>query len=119
MKKRKGSAYTQNDETCSDCCYKRYDALKSRHTAYYNVGRNNNELMGVYKCKYLNLEPVVQHLFCKRPKDREKEWGQEFSYSSSTSRPGMYSKLTSKTTGLFGATLGLPGAELSPFGNAN
>jgi len=31
----------------------------------------------------------------------------------------MYSKLTSKTTGLFGATLGLPGAEVSPFGNAS
>lgn len=41
------------------------------------------------------------------------------SYSSSDSRPGMYSKLTSKITGLFGATLGLPGAELRPFGNAN
>lgn len=31
----------------------------------------------------------------------------------------MYSKLTSKTTGLFGATLGLPGAEVRPLGNAN
>lgn len=31
----------------------------------------------------------------------------------------MYSKLTSKVTGLFGATLGLPGAELRPFGKAN
>lgn len=41
------------------------------------------------------------------------------SYSSSSSRPGMYSKLTSKTTGLFAATLGLPGAEVRPFGNAN
>lgn len=42
-----------------------------------------------------------------------------FFYSSSTSRPGMYSKLTSKITGLLGATLGLPGAEVRPFGNAN
>lgn len=41
-----------------------------------------------------------------------------WSYYSS-SRPGMYSKLTSKVTGLFGATLGLPGAELRPFGKAN
>lgn len=31
----------------------------------------------------------------------------------------MYSKLTSKTTGLFGATLGRPGAEVRPLGNAN
>ena len=31
----------------------------------------------------------------------------------------MYSKLTSKITGLFGVTLGLPGAELRPFGKAN
>lgn len=43
----------------------------------------------------------------------------EIPYSSSASRPGMYSKLTSKTTGLFGVTLGLPGAEVRPFGNAN
>jgi hypothetical protein len=55
----------------------------------------------------------------KRQKDQEKEWGQESSYSSSTSRPGMYSKLISKITGLLGATLGLPGAEVRPFGNAN
>lgn len=41
------------------------------------------------------------------------------SSSSSISRPGMYSKLTSKTTGLFAATLGLPGAEVRPLGNAN
>jgi len=40
-------------------------------------------------------------------------------HSSSESRPGMNSKLTSNTTGLFGATLGLPGAETRPFGNAN
>lgn len=40
-------------------------------------------------------------------------------YSSSASRPGMYSKLTSNTTGLLGATLGLPGADVRPFGNAN
>lgn len=41
-------------------------------------------------------------------------------YSSiSISIPGMYSKLTSKITGLFGATRGLPGAEVRPFGNAN
>lgn len=40
-------------------------------------------------------------------------------HSSSNSRPGMYSKLTSNITGLFGATLGLAGAELRPFGNAN
>ncbi|KAI5653630.1 hypothetical protein M9H77_30817 [Catharanthus roseus] len=32
---------------------------------------------------------------------------------------GMYSKLTSKTTRLLGATLGLPGAEVRPFGNAS
>ena len=31
----------------------------------------------------------------------------------------MYSKLTSKTTGLFAATLGRPGAEARPLGNAN
>lgn len=31
----------------------------------------------------------------------------------------MYSKLTSNTTGLLGATLGLPGADVRPFGNAN
>jgi hypothetical protein len=35
----------------------------------------------------------------------------------SSSRPGMYSKLTSKTTGLLGGTLGLPGAEVRPLGN--
>lgn len=40
-------------------------------------------------------------------------------YSSSASRPGMYSKLTSNITGLLGATLGLPGAEVRPFGNAS
>lgn len=40
-------------------------------------------------------------------------------HSSSSSSPGMYSKLTSKITGLLGATLGLPGAEVRPFGNAN
>lgn len=40
-------------------------------------------------------------------------------HSSSDSSPGMYSKLTSNTTGLFGATRGLPGAETRPFGNAN
>jgi len=40
-------------------------------------------------------------------------------HSSSESRPGMNSKLTSNITGLFGATLGLPGAETRPFGNAN
>lgn len=40
-------------------------------------------------------------------------------HSSSESSPGMYSKLTSNTTGLLGATLGLPGAEVRPFGNAN
>lgn len=40
-------------------------------------------------------------------------------HSSSSSRPGMYSRLTSNTTGLFGATLGLPGADVRPFGNAN
>lgn len=43
----------------------------------------------------------------------------ELLHSSSNSRPGIYSKLTSNTTGLFGATLGLPGAETRPFGNAN
>lgn len=37
----------------------------------------------------------------------------------SSSRPGMYSNSTSKITGLLGATLGRPGAELSPFGNAS
>jgi len=31
----------------------------------------------------------------------------------------MYSKLTSNMTGLLGATLGLPGAEVRPFGNAS
>lgn len=31
----------------------------------------------------------------------------------------MYSKLTSNITGLLGATLGLPGAELRPFGKAS
>jgi len=40
-------------------------------------------------------------------------------YFHSSSRPGMYSKLTSNTTGLLGGTLGLPGAEVRPFGNAN
>lgn len=45
--------------------------------------------------------------------------GDEQLHSSSNSRPGMYSKLTSNITGLYGATLGLPGAELRPFGNAN
>lgn len=40
-------------------------------------------------------------------------------HSSSDSRPGMYSKLTSNITGLLGATLGLPGADVRPFGNAN
>lgn len=40
-------------------------------------------------------------------------------HSSSDSRPGMNSKLTSNTTGLLGATLGLPGADVRPFGNAN
>lgn len=40
-------------------------------------------------------------------------------FYSSSSRPGMYSKLTSKTTGLLGATRGLPGADVRPFGNAN
>jgi hypothetical protein len=76
-----------------------------------------NELMEVYNVRYLNHGPLSN--IYKRQKDQEKEWGQEFSYSSSTSRPGMYSKLTSKITGLLGATLGLPGAEVSPFGNAN
>lgn len=37
----------------------------------------------------------------------------------SSSRPGTYSKVTSKITGLLGATLGLPGAEFKPLGNAN
>lgn len=37
----------------------------------------------------------------------------------SSSRPGTYSKLTSNITGLFGATLGLPGAEVRPLGNDN
>jgi hypothetical protein len=75
------------------------------------------ELMEVYNVRYLNHGPLSN--IYKRQKDQEKEWGQEFSYSSSTSRPGMYSKLASKITGLLGATLGLPGAEVRPFGNAN
>lgn len=37
----------------------------------------------------------------------------------SSSRPGMYNKLTSNMTGLLGATRGLPGVEVSPLGNAN
>lgn len=44
---------------------------------------------------------------------------QKIDHSSTSSRPGMYSRLTSKITGLFGATLGLPGADVRPFGNAN
>jgi hypothetical protein len=46
----------------------------------------------------------------------EKKTGKCF---HSSSRPGMYNKLTSKTTVLFGGTLGLPGAEVRPFGNAS
>ena len=81
------------------------------------IVEKENELMEVYNVRYLNHGPLSN--IYKRQKDQEKEWGQEFSYSSSTSRPGMYSKLTSKITGLLGATLGLPGAEVRPFGNAN
>lgn len=49
----------------------------------------------------------------------QKKCIKEDCHSSSISRPGMYSKLTSKITGLLGATLGLPGAEVRPLGNAN
>ena len=50
----------------------------------------------------------------KRKKREEKE-----GFYSSFSSPGTYSKLTSKITGLLGATLGLPGAEVRPLGNAS
>lgn len=46
------------------------------------------------------------------------EHGEAWIYYSLSS-PGIYSKLTSNMTGLFGATLGLPGAELRPLGNAS
>lgn len=75
----------------------------------YNVGKKLKLLMKAHN--------AVTHIGGYWWQIWEKD-GQEGFYSSN-SRPGMYSKLTSKTTGLFGATLGLPGAEVRPFGNAN
>jgi hypothetical protein len=40
-------------------------------------------------------------------------------YSSKSETPGMYNNWTSNITRVLGATLGLPAAALSPFGNAS